>query len=315
MPPADYTAGLRMNSIYGGLGLGPPDMGEQFHPDMITAILNKIEPAFQRKRDMELNNQKELIRYQNEPRFKAIANQMVKPEHIWEGTMPKQGAGTGNNIVLGNAPMSEYQKAQIDLGKQQLAQKTDASADTIGIRQQNTDIAARRAVLAEKIADGKATDAEKQEYDLAKIGARGDIENKQIERRGEIESGQINLRGKIEDAQIQTRGQQALEQIGANIAGRKEIKAIPSGTPMSPSQIGADQLNKIREIKLARPDLAPHLIEDASGQLSIDPNAPPEIQNEIKNFILTPRKQDIQLPSSKPIARPTDKKNDPAGIR
>lgn len=82
---------------------------------------------------------------------------------------------------------------------------------------------------------------------------------------------EIGARGTIQKDLQNTRGTQALAQIGARTAGQKEVKETASPSkPMLPTQERVSQNNAARELLNSKPELAPFIKMDESGNFTIE---------------------------------------------
>jgi len=295
MADTSFIQKLRMANIFPadggvrqGTPFGMPDLNAgQINPDKylnrIMSIRNQDENEAQARR-IELA-QKELVSSgYRQPGLQAVGQSMQQPQQ--------------KNTVY-QPSMSDYQRAQISLGKDRLSQQGELGNERIDVSRQNSATSSRRADLAAKIADGRATDAEKQEYSLEQIRARGDITSGQIDQRGNIGSRQIGERGDIQKDLTTTRGNQALEQIGARIAGQKDLRDTKPPVAISASQTGNQQENAARQLVASRPDLAQYITIQPNGQFAINPDTPLNELSMIQNAIYPKGTQkDIELPSS-----------------
>lgn len=178
----------------------------------------------------------------------------------------------------------------------ELAFNHNLANQKLGISQGDLALKQRKQMLAEKIADGKATDDEKQEYKMAQIAAQGDITSGQIDQRGNIQRG-------LQD----TKGSQALQQIGARVAGQKSLQASKPVAPMAPTQVNTEQKNAARELVSKQPELATFLKIEPNGNFTVDPNTPLNELSMINNALYSKANKDIELPStqvSQPAAKP-----------
>lgn len=297
MPPeTGFLEKLRMNSIFpsdGGTPFGMPDLSQgQMNA---SGLIRQILPIIQSEKEKERQ-------FQREMRQPVLQN---PTEYL-----PMGGGGNLNNIgsSMKNPDMkyvwdrsneiTPYQKESLAVQKASLASRDAIGKGGLDIKEKNADTAVRRAQLQEKIATGRASDAEKHEFRMLEINERGDIGSRQIGERGDITSGQIGERGDIQKELTGMRGQQQLTNIGANIAGRKELQDTRLSTikPISPSQQGNLQENAVREMMVSRPDLGQFIEQDTNGQFRIKPNTPLNELSMIKSIIYPTG--DVNLPSS-----------------
>lgn len=179
------------------------------------------------------------------------------------------------NVVY-KAPRSDEYATDLIMGT--TARDKQAAAERlIGTRGANNQgdllIKQRKQALAEKIAAGKATDAEKQQWILDQIDARGDNTMEQINARGDNSIEQINRRGDIQSGLQDKKGNQALAQIGARITGQKDLVGLRAeNKPELPSQTKTRQENTVRELINTRPELSKFIKMENDGSFSIVPS-------------------------------------------
>lgn len=274
-----------MNNIFPSNGRNPSPLINM--PDMYSGRIPIREPIQQ-------------IPIQQEPGLQQIARQSTLPiqkeqvlEPMGSAYDPPESDKFATRIIMGETPKDK----ELALKTLVAGQKGNIEAGKFGLM-----IAKQK--LAEKIASGKATDKEKHDYRMIEIEERGDITSDQINQRGNIVSGQIKERGNITDRQIQERGNitgQQIDQREQNFRSR----------PITASQQGNDQSNKIRQLMLTRPDLAQHVTEDTGGRISIKEDTPLELVSQINDMIY-PR--NINLPSNKDkkSSNPTTKTGKPS---
>lgn len=271
---------LRMNNIFGGSPpLGMPDFGGMAGGggggDFLGALENAA--AMRHEREKELLNLRANISAGNfmTPSGQlqsTIANRVAAPISQQEHPMN----------VLFNPGISEYQRGRLGIDRAKLNQTGDIAREKLNFAQQDVDTRRRRAELAEKIADGRATDEEKHEYRMTEIGARGDITSrqigergditsKQIEQRGDIGSRQIGERGDIRSRQIGEQGDQNLKSIAARTAGQVQVKQTPVGPEgEQPTQTRVRQANAAREFQTRNPELGKFISFDDKGNPTIE---------------------------------------------
>lgn len=332
----DLVNSLRMRGIFGAPGqqpLGMPDMNSNtFDPMAMFREMMTIK----RQQHMEDQNRYEYERaregYEANRDAGTIFSRPIDPIAQLGNSMNNSNMAVGPNAVppmnhvFNSGGITDYQKQQLNLNRDKLESQERIALGKGGISQQNANTAARRAELAEKIADNKATDAEKYEWEMDKINRRGEITSGQIDQRGNIESGQIDQRGRIDSRQIgeqgnQTRttlaqsGDQNLAAIGARIAGTADAAA---NKPLSPSQQKVNVQNAYQKILLTRPELIEFVTMDTDGTLTIKEGTNPVITKQINDILLgTP--EDIRLdPQTKTYTNKPLKAGqvgDPLGIR
>lgn len=328
---------LRMNNIFPtdggphqGTPFGMPDLsGGGGQSNMLNQILPILISEKQKDRDHEL----------------ALAN-------IHNG-----GANGGNGAQGQIADQIRTHNTQPEQNVRYIPPESDKFATDIIhpptkdlLAQGKLNIAQQREALAQKVASGKATDEEKQEYRMEQIYAQGGNQQDLEAMRGDDALKQIGARGKITDSQLTTKGNQRLGEIGARVAGQKEIQtmrgtqaldaidergdvtnATNAAKPVKgelPTQERVRQTNMGKELMNDRPDLAQFIkIDPING--TVTNTAPPDSDEfQIINNKLYSGAKDIPLVPSTGI--PTNRQrrtgtttptsvtptvNDPAGIR
>lgn len=248
---------------------------------------------------------------------KSIQNEPLGPKSGTAfGRSTKNAPNSGGiNEPMGvvyKAPRSDQYATDILMGEtprdKDIALKSLIASQKNNLGQGNLAIAQRKQALAEKVASGKATDAEKQQYALDLVDAKGDVTSDQITQRGDITSRQIGERGTVQKDLQSTKGNQALEQIGARVAGQQSLQ---DSKPPSFTQQGAQQDNAIKQMMLTRPDLAAYVIQDTGGRVTVNPSAPLAAVAEINKLIYgdpsVDTLKDISLPSTKTSGEPPSK--------
>lgn len=281
--------------------------------------------------DVDLNQMLNTIRFHRNLRAADDDARDARLNGMHQGkpfgvTVPKTGQDDfGRNVTAGTEKaITPFQQAGLDIDKQKLTQT------------------ARKQILAEKIASGKATDEEKNEYQLGQIEARGD-ESEQLQGiRGSQAIEQIGARiaGQtgINDANIASREKIAGENLAgrkdandaniagreslnnASIAGRQSLQDSKPKTEMLPTQVTAQQKNIVNQLMNTRPDLAKFItIDPNTGNPSITAPEDSVEFEQLNKMIYGPNSKDAQLPftgSKKPeVKRPATAKPDPLGIR
>lgn len=305
----------------GGQPMGMPDMnpGPQFD---VNAMIRTAVDLKENQRQMD--------------QIRAYGDRDINAPHRIQNiglglTGQPQAQEQQMNHVFKDNSITPFQRESLALQRESLAQKGNTSS-------QNLAISARKQELAEKIAGGRATDEEKHEFRMSEIQERGDITSGQIDQRGNITSKQIgertagqkeiqNIRGDQQQDLQNTRGSQSLANIAARTAGQKEVKSTTPGKATTdkkaelPTQTRARMQNVIDNIRLTRPDLSQFIIEDANGNVMVDPSAG-DAAFEINRMITGSKNTDIQLPNESSV-NPKDKKKtqdnpetgDPLSIR
>jgi hypothetical protein len=278
---------LRMNNIFPSNGGNPsPLIGM---PDFYSGR----QPQYQQPQ----------IQQQQQPQLQQIAQRIAQPKQ------QQTGNSDGSPNVIYKAPESDKFATNIIMGDtakdKQLALQSQIAMMKGSNETAKTSVLQAKQKLAEKIASGKATDEEKQQYALAledeKQSGRMDLQNSRSDTQYGIQEMKSNDLYGIQDS----KNSAALEQIGARIAGNKDIASMKfnqtSNKPLAPTQLNAQQKTAITQIQTTRPDLAQYLKKDSTtGQVQIDPNTPLNELSMIQN-IINPKSStgDVNLSSSK----------------
>lgn len=260
MAETSFIEKLRMNNIFppGGAGstntpFGMPTMNTGLDiPSLMASAQSNAMQENERERQFEREMFDRKANLQN-----IAARVADKP--VEKGPM--------NTIYQPN--VTDFQRASLGLKERELGQKGSIAETRAGLTQQDVDTRRRRAELAEKIADGKATDEEKHEYRMTEIGQRGDITSRQIGERGDITSKQIGEKQTGQENLQKMRGAQGLESIAAR--GRTAL-ATQAAKPIKeelPSQTKVRQTNAARELMNTRPDLAKFITVDDKGNVTV----------------------------------------------
>lgn len=293
---------LRMNSIYPGEGqnpnpFGPPsNMGQGINLDEISNLMGRISPYIteenQKNRDFQMN----MFKMQN-PQLQNIGNQMAAQRLGMRGSMMPQSQQQQPMNYVTNMPdqMSDYQKGMLDLGKQELIQKTKQQAGALtqkgDIDQQKVDVSKSRSDISQQranvyefkarnpnikfivppgsgkvIAVNPTTGERIREFDT---GALTKEEELQITGEQDIKEIEARTRGQKEIQGI--RGNQALDQIGKRIQGQQDIQANKLVKEELPTQSRVRQQNAARELVNTRPDLAPFIKYNPDGSFEVTP--------------------------------------------
>lgn len=289
---------------------GQPFGMPNLNPDVGGPDINQIFKMIQQSKDMEMQREgrgKDLdmqrqLNLDNEMRMRA------RQEKGYQA-----GSGNLGNIaqssMAGNKPMNvvykddsnritPYQRESLDIQKQRLGQTGALGNERLDVTRRGQDISSAR--LDETI----DVNNERQPNAIELARLRGDIGSRQIGERGDITSRQIGERGDITSRQIGERGDITSRQIG-------EREANLQARPITASQTGNLQDNKIRQLTLTRPDLAQYITQDTGGRMIINPDAPLGIVSEIKKMIYdesgVDTTKDIELPASNKTTSTTPK--------
>jgi len=291
MADESFIQKLRMNNIFPEHGNPTPLIGM---PDFYSGR----RPQFPMQQP------------QQQPALAKIAQQMTKP------IVPPAYGQVGNEIPMQNTaylpPESDKYATNILMGSTAKDKDRDLKGQIAVMKNTNdtakTSVLQAKQKLAEKVAAGKATDEEKQQYAL-------DLED-------EKQSGRMSLQGAKSDTQYgiqgmrsndayglqDVKGTQALEQIGARVAGQKDINDNKPTTlkPLSSAANKMDTRVKAQELMTTRPDLAQFVTIGDNGSVQINPNTPLNELSMIQAALYPKTPQnDINLPSSN--TKTTDK--------
>jgi hypothetical protein len=261
-----FIDNLRMAGIFGGSKpMGMPDLSAGgVNLDEISNIMNRMTPYIQRSKEEDRNFQEKMFNMQRQAHLQDIAHQLTQ-----QGQQQLQPM----NQVVGHDPnsMNDYQKAEINLKKQELSQKTGVA----GSKDENADldraIRQQRANTYSSMHD--MSDSEKLDViNRARSGdiqARGMIQRDLLDTRGtqatELQGIKQTGAEKIQGMQ----GEQGLANIAARIQGQQQLQDTKPGKDMLPTQVKVDQANKARQLINTNPDLAPFIQFDSSGNFTI----------------------------------------------
>lgn len=326
-----FVDNLRMRGIFNGAPnseLGPtPSLGgnQSYYAGLLGNVLPQILQNQATQHGYDLEN----IKAQQAPQFAQIA----------QGIADKQAASQKPMDVIYKPPVSElmkpesdYQKAQIELGKSKLNETDKLGQQKLGIQQ--GDLQNKQARTAIYDFKSKHPDVKLQfqkggtiqyfdpiKRELVDTGIDSGLlsDEDKINLQGEQNINAIDARGQIQKDLQGTRGEQRLGEIAAGIAGRQNLQdtkpnSIGSSLP-SQQRIGTG--NKARELMNTRPDLAPYIQLDAQGNVSVKPSGNQMIDDAIQSQLYG-KQTDINLPSGpkKPaIGKKTPTVADPLGIR
>lgn len=270
-----------MNNIFSNPNdspIGMPNMGSSFDPMQAFRKIMEIRNA----EKMEGFNRSEMDR-SRELTDRGAAEFAAKPvtrlASIGNDVLGRGSSQPMNSAVNLPAPISEYQRGLLNLRRDELSQKGDISRETLGIRRETTDISRRRAELAEKVAAGKATDAEKHEYALELLRERGADATELQNLRGSQAMGQIGERGRESRTTQEEGHQDTLAEIGARAK-------FNMGKPITATQERARVENAIAELMIKRPGLAGLIEQDPNtGAITISDEATAAERQMIENSI------------------------------
>ncbi len=317
-----------MANIFGGeTPFGMPDfstgMPQEEDPnkaafDRTMMLRNQDEAERQARRIQTAQTQLAQSGYRK-PALNQIGQSMQQPNNLQAG---------GRNVVY-QPSMSDYQRAQVALGRDRLAQQRDLVDERGDITSRQ--IGERGAIQDQQIERrgdiGSRQIDERGDITSRQIGERGAITDRQIGARGDITSRQIGERGEIQKGLQDTRGEQNLAGIAARVAGQKEVQSNKPATPISQTQQRTGISNAAREIINTRPDLAKFIQIDPNTGDPINSAQPGTVEYEqINSALYGDNKKDINLPSAAVKApskaakpkTPTSKTptaGDPLGIR
>lgn len=285
-----FVEKLRMNNIFPAQGLPSPLIGMPNFDGGRQQIQRFDNQSDQNGRINQIGQ-----RMIQEPR------PIAEPKPMGTAYDAPESDKFATRIIMGETPKDK----ELAFKRQMGGVKNNLGYGDLAVKQ-------RKQLLAEKVAEGKATDAEKHEMALDLIGARGDESMEQIGARNAGTMSQIGARGDIQKELANTRGNQALEQIGARVKGQKEVANLK---PITASQQNVEQKNKARELAVTRPDLAQYLTIESNGNFTINPDTPLNELSMIQNVIYPKGQKDISLPSTKTsdsVTKPLSGKAAPA---
>jgi hypothetical protein len=266
MADTSFIEKLRMNNIFppGGGGQGPftaPDLSAgQMDPQKMRSMMDVILPSILSEKQKDRDLQIQLAQMQHQPSgLKDIGTHIAK-----EKPMTYSYGGMLDS-------MTPYQKASIQLEKDKLKQSGVLGQQKLSQSGQDVQTRIRRADIAQKIADGRATDEEKNEYILGQIEERGNQSRQSQTIRGEQAMEQIGARGNEARETTGMRGENQLANIAARIKGQQDVNAAKPTRPMLPTQSKVMEANAARELINTRPELAPFVKQNQDGTYSITP--------------------------------------------
>jgi len=274
---SDFANRLRMNNIFptgpDNNPFGPTAQPQGINLDEISGLINRIAPVLQANQERGFAHQKDMMGMQLGGGLKNIGQQMTQ--------QPKPPMG-----VAYNPGISDFQRANLGLKRDELNQKKslaesglDIRRDDQNIRQQRADIYDYKAknpnlkfvigangnFMTQDPSTGEMTDTG---HSSAKMGDAEKLKITGEQRMGEIkakQSGAEKLQG--------IKGTQALSQIGARVSGQQATDAakinLTSDKPLLPTQEKVQQNNSARELMTRRPDLAPFIELDDKGGFTI----------------------------------------------
>ncbi len=321
--PTDFVQRLRMNNIFPTAGFNPLGPPQRQSLD-VNGILRQIGAMQANARNDAANEEENRYYRAKGDRLAEIARQNAIATQQRESS-PLKAQG-GMNVVLGNAPMSDYQKGSLALGKERLAQTGNLQTQKLE--------------QAGNIAEGKQTVAEGKlgvsQQDSATRKARADIyafkaqhpNMKIVADKGGNFFAIDPITGKSMDTGVGTgtlderekleiTGSQAMERTNANIQGRKDVAEQQHGyrteeigtrgteqrktneskpaKELSPTQQQAEINNNARKIANTRPDLAKYLEIAPNGSFTISPSGSDVIDQTLESLLYG---KDIKLGNS-----------------
>ena len=336
----DFVSRLRMNNIFPTAGFNP--LQAPTRPDLdVNGILNAISAMQQNARQADMIQEDNIHRRGRTENLQDIGRQnALRQQQEMNNPLRAQG---GMNVVLGNDPnaMTGYQKGELQLGRERLAQTANLSGEKLS---QTGEIASGK----QSIAEGKL-DISKQ--DSATRKARADIyafkaqhpNMKIVADKGGNFHAIDPITGKSMDTGVETgtlsdaekleiTGGQAMDRTNANIEGRSSLEdkrhegnleeigargaesrktneAKPTKEE-SPSQERIRANNKARELVNTRPDLAPFIKIDPNGNFTIKSSGQDVIDQTLQSLIYG---KDVKLsPDGKKVVPKEDDTKKPA---
>jgi hypothetical protein len=204
---------LRMNNIFNGdRPFTLPDFSKgEIDPNYINRVVNQLS------NNGQINQQPTM----HDPRINPDLFEAGRrgEARVMGGSLqrianPPGQAGTGNGSAMGQrailpAPMSDYQRAQIDLERQGLAQKQALTSQDQQIRQQRADVYEFKAKNPNARFDFSGPTV------LAANPLTGEVYDTGVD------TGSLSDREKIE-----LQGEQRMSEIGARTAGSKELQDL-----------------------------------------------------------------------------------------
>lgn len=234
------------------------------------------------------------------PRIQQISQSVAQPQY----GSNDYGNPNAPNVVY-RPPASDSIGSRIlgpTLAERELIQQKQNPA--LLKQQQNSSLALRKQILAEKVASGKATDEEKhqhaldleeerQEGRLQLQGVRDTGSMSRVNRQGELASDRLRQTNENANERLRTQGDIRSRQITEQ---GNQSRLTQDNKPVSASEIGNQQDNTIRQLMITRPDLAQYIEQDTGGRMQLKPDAPLEAVSQIERAIYSPAR-DIPLPS------------------
>jgi len=332
---ASFIEKLRMQNIFPSGGnnsvpFGMPQMDTGVNLDEITDVMNRIYPFIEKSRNAEQQFQKDMFNMQRQDQLKNIGQQMQQlgpseeMKHIYEN--PPQ--------------ITPFQRESLDIRKQELGQKSDIAGEKADVSRGGLNVRNRLADIQEFKAKnpqmkfmtpkgGNITAFNPLTGESIDTGiASGSLSDKErLDITGEQRMEQIGATGEQQRKTTELRGEQRLGEIGAQIAGRKEVQAEKPIRAELPTQTRVRQSNAVNQLVNTRPDLAKFIKSNPDGSFEVEPpsvgffgpKGPTKQQfDEINKIIFgSPEVKKPVIPEKKPVVS-EDKKpklSDPLGIR
>lgn len=328
---ADIVQRLRMQNIFGNQQpIGMPDFESGSIDPM--AIFRKIR-GMQRQDQIQSQNMAGLERSrQGFEQERQAGTQFAHSEPL-RNRVAEIGAGMVNpavqpgmrHIVNVPEPMNDYQKAIVNLRRDELGQRGAIASERADVSRGNTDVARQRASIADFRAknpglkvltpkggniqfmnpiSGEVTDSgiptgTMSEDELQEM--RGSQAMEQINRRGEISTEQIGQRGEEQRKTLGQTGEQNLAAIAARLKGQ--------GDTIQPTQERVRVQNEIAKLTTTKPELAKLIVTDPNGVITISEQATPAERSAIEASIYGKGTgQDITLKPQTDTGKKTEEK-------
>lgn len=253
---ANFLQNLRAQGVFGGgKPFGMPNMDSGINLDEISAIINRVYPTIERENQKDRDFQERMFRLEQEGNLGKIARQMQQPV---ETKQP--------NVVF-RPSITEYQTGLLGLREKELEQKGGLGQQKL--EQTGADVATRqrRLELAEKIAEGRATDAEKHEFGIREIQERGKSQKEIQEMRGEQGIEQIGATGE------EARKTEGTRQVGREVLAEKKGWTLSNITdPADPNKQIAVRINNdtgdVQRVRLEEKQVGPIAKPGAATKLT-----------------------------------------------
>ena len=298
-----FLESLRLSNIFPRKGQKPFGMPDLDVGSDISA--NKVIGIALDEREKDRQLQREMMAAR-QPNQRAMVPDFETK--ILSKLRDKRKSDIGDRKIIFSDMLTAKDRANLAMKQRELDIRESQGQATTGIRQQQAETAQQRADTYGRVSALKdLPDSERlrllQEgkVSLAEINAANALERTNVQQTGATSRTRMQQEGASQRQEVS--GAQRLNQIGAQLAGQKEIAgariSAAKNKPLLPTQQRTNLSNQAQQLMNQRPDLAEFISIDEKGNVSITAEEGTPERDMINNLLYS--QGDIQLTGESPL--------------